>query len=67
MSAIIQENEELPELEAGTREAWRAYSERLRDLAGTEYERVETAAWNELQRRLRKLERRRKLLASETG
>ena len=67
MSAIIQGTDELHELDAGTREAWRMYSERLQDLTGAEYERVEPVAWNELQRQLRKLERRRKLLASETG
>ena len=66
MSAVIQDTDELHELDAGTREAWRAYSERLRDLSGAEYEHAETAAWDDLQRQLRKLERRRKLLARET-
>ena len=65
MAAIIQDTDELHELDAGTKEAWRAYSERLRDLTGAEYEHAEAAAWDELQRHLRKLERRRKLLRRE--
>jgi hypothetical protein len=36
-----------------------AYSERLRDLAGDEYERAESDSWTELQCELRRLERRR--------
>jgi hypothetical protein len=40
-----------------------AYNEQLRDLAGEEYERVESASWTELQRELRRLERRRASLS----
>jgi hypothetical protein len=36
-----------------------AYTERLRDLAGEEYERAESESWTELQDELRRLERRR--------
>ena len=35
------------------------YNERLRDLAGDEYEQIESDSWTELQRELRRLERRR--------
>ncbi len=47
------------ELDDGTRRAWMAYNERLRDLDGEEYERVESESWTELQAELRRLERRR--------
>jgi hypothetical protein len=49
----------LRELDEGTRRAWMTYNERLRDLAGDEYERIESDSWTELQRELRRLERRR--------
>ena len=49
----------LRELEDGTRRAWMAYTERLRDLAGEEYELAETDSWSELQRELEGLKRRR--------
>jgi hypothetical protein len=51
--------EKLRELDDGTRRAWMAYTERLRDLAGEEYEQAETDSWTELQRELQRLERRR--------
>lgn len=62
MTAIAQDDEKLRELDAGTRRAWMAYSERLRDLHGEEYERVEEESWVELQSELRRIERRRQLL-----
>jgi hypothetical protein len=49
----------LRELDDGTRRAWMAYNERLRDLDGEEYERAESESWTELQVELRRLERRR--------
>jgi hypothetical protein len=56
---------QLRELDEGTRRAWTAYNERLRDLDGEEYEQVEAQSWTELQAELRRLERRRAtLLAS---
>ncbi len=64
MTAIAPHAEELRELDAGTRRAWRAYSERLRGLRGEEYERAEHEAWAELQGELRRLERRRQSLNS---
>ena len=51
--------EKLRELDDGTRRAWMAYNERLRDLDGEEYERAESDSWTELQRELRQLDRRR--------
>jgi hypothetical protein len=51
--------DKLRELDEGTRRAWMTYNERLRDLAGDEYERTESDSWTELQRELRRLERRR--------
>lgn len=62
MTAIGQQAEKLRELDDGARRAWQAYSEQLRDLEGDEYERVEGECWAELQRELRRLERRRKSL-----
>ena len=50
------------ELDDGTRRAWMAYTERLRDLEGDEYERAENDSWTELQSELQGLERRRALL-----
>jgi hypothetical protein len=64
VTAIAPDAEELRQLNAGTRRAWRAYSERLRDLHGDEYERTEQEAWAELQGELRRLDRRRQSLNS---
>jgi hypothetical protein len=50
---------QLRELDDGTRRAWMAYTERLRDLDGEEYELAESKCWTELQTELRRLERRR--------
>lgn len=52
----------LRELDAETRRAWSAYSERLRDLTGDEYELAERESWAELQSELRHVERRRQSL-----
>lgn len=62
MTAIAHDADELRELDVGTRRAWTAYSERLRDLNGDEYEHAEHESWAELQRELRRLERRRRNL-----
>ena len=45
------------------RRAWGEYTERLRDLTGEEYERVESESWEQLQAELRELERERAALA----
>jgi hypothetical protein len=67
VNAIAPDTDELRELEAGTGRAWRAYSARLRDLSGEDYERVEVESWAELQSELRRLDRRRRSLDQTAG
>jgi hypothetical protein len=62
VTAIAHDAEELRELDAGTRLAWKTYSESLRDLSGEDYERAEAESWSELQGELHRLERRRQSL-----
>ena len=62
MTAVAHDDE-LDELDIDTRQAWKAYSERLSGLEGAEYDRAEPECWAELKRELRRLERKRKLLA----
>jgi hypothetical protein len=62
MTATAPDTERLQELEADTRLAWSTYSDRLRELTGDEYERVETESWTELQAELQRLEREREEL-----
>ena len=62
MTATAPDTERLQELEADTRLAWSTYSERLRELAGDEYERIESESWTELQAELQRLEREREEL-----
>jgi hypothetical protein len=59
MTATAPDTERLQELEADTRLAWSTYSDRLRELSGDEYERVESESWTELQAELQRLERER--------
>jgi hypothetical protein len=59
MTATAPDTERLQELEADTRLAWIAYSDKLRELSGDEYERVESESWTELQAELQRLERER--------
>lgn len=66
MAAIVHGAEQLRELDAFEREAWRAYSQRLRDLTGEEYERAESDSWAQLQRELRQLARRRRTLTGNS-
>jgi len=63
VTATTHDAKELRELDAGTRLAWRTYSDSVRDLHGEEYERVEAESWSTLQGELRRLERRRQSLA----
>ena len=56
MTTTAPDLDKLRELDEGTRRAWMTYNERLRDLAGDEYERIESDSWSELQRELRRLE-----------
>jgi hypothetical protein len=62
MTATAPDTERLLELEADTRLAWSTYSDRLRELNGDEYERVESESWMELQAELQRLEREREEL-----
>ena len=66
MTTIAFDVDRLRELDAGTQEAWRSYRESLRDLSGEEYERVEVESWDELQRELRRIARRRKTLIAKS-
>jgi hypothetical protein len=66
VSTTAPDVEKLRELDEGTRRAWMTYTERLRDLAGDEYERAESDSWTELQRELRRLERRRASLSQNS-
>ena len=59
MTTTAPDLDKLRELEDSTRRAWMIYNERLRDLEGDEYERVENDSWTELQRELGRLERRK--------
>jgi hypothetical protein len=64
VTAIVHDADKLRELDDGERLAWQVYVDQLRNLSGDEYERVETASWDELQRELRRLQRRRKSLTA---
>jgi hypothetical protein len=64
MTATAPDTERLRELEADTRHAWSAYSDRLRELTGDEYEQVESKSWIELQHELQRLEREREELTA---
>ncbi len=66
MTTTAFDLDKLRELDEGTRQAWMTYNERVRDLAGDEYERVESDSWTELQRELRRLERRRATLTQNS-
>ncbi len=63
MTSIAADDERLRELDSDMRRAWGEYSERLRELTGEEYERVEHECWEQLQGELRELERERAALA----
>ena len=67
MSTTAPDLNKLRELDERTRRAWMTYTEQLRDLAGEEYERAENVSWTELQRELRRLERRRASLLTQNS
>jgi hypothetical protein len=66
VTAIAPESDKLRQLDDATRQAWSAYSERLRELTGEEYERAEHESWTQLQSELRRVERRRRSLNEST-
>jgi cell division septum initiation protein DivIVA len=67
MTATAPDMDRLRELDADTREAWIAYSDRLRELTGDEYERVESESWTELQNELQRLEHERDELTANAA
>jgi hypothetical protein len=68
VTAIAPDSDKFRQLDADTRRAWNAYSERLRELSGEEYELAEHESWAKLQTELRRVERRRRSLnESSTG
>jgi hypothetical protein len=62
MNASAIHAEKLARLDAETRNAWETYRERIQALEGDEYDSVEDESWVELQERLRRVERRRRVL-----
>jgi hypothetical protein len=52
----------LSEIDLRKKQAWAAYNESLRDLAGREYEDAEGQSWDRLQKRLRELDGERQLV-----
>ncbi|MGI9185653.1 MAG: hypothetical protein ACR2GZ_11950 [Solirubrobacteraceae bacterium] len=61
---VAPDVEQLQELDAETRQAWSSYSERLREVSGDEYERLEPEFWDELQAELRRLESQRESMVT---
>ena len=55
-SAPDRDSRRQRELEDGTRRAWAAYRDSLRDLQGRDYDEAEGRSWDRLQRRLRELQ-----------
>jgi hypothetical protein len=66
VTAIAPDGEHIHQLDSDTCQAWHAYSARLRDLSGEEYERAERESWAKLQSDLRRVERRRRSLTQNT-
>ena len=64
MTALTHEQvtRKLSEIDVRTQQAWAAYNESLRDLAGREYEDAEGQSWDRLQKRLRELDGERQLV-----
>ena len=66
MSTIACRTDKLRQLENDERQAWSSYREALRELSGEEYEHAEDESWQQLQRKLRSVERQRRTLAHAT-
>lgn len=62
VTAIAPDSDKLRELDDDTRRAWNAYSDRIRELTGQDYEHAERDSWTKLQSELRRVERRRQSL-----
>ena len=67
LTSVAPESEQLRELDAGTRQAWSIYNERLRELTGAEYERAESESWDELQTELRRIDQEREALTARVS
>ena len=67
MTAVAPDIERLRELDDDTRQAWSAYTDRLRDLTGDEYEAAETESWTELQAELSRVERQREEITADAA
>jgi hypothetical protein len=67
LTSVASDTDQLQELDAEIREAWAAYTERLRELSGEEYERIESESWDELQTELRRLETARESLTASAS
>ena len=67
MTSVAPDTDQLLELDAEMRQAWAAYTERLRELSGDEYERTESESWDELQTELRRLETARESLTASAS
>jgi hypothetical protein len=66
VTTIAPDAEKLRAIDEDTRRAWNAYNERLRELNGDAYERTEDECWSALQSELGRLERRRRLLTTQS-
>ncbi len=62
MSTAAYRTDKLRQLDDDERQAWKSYSEALRELTGDAYEHAEDASWQQLQRKLKTVERRRRTL-----
>lgn len=67
MTTTAPGTDRLREIEADTREAWNAYSDRLRELQGDEYEQAESESWTELQVELQRLQHEREELQTSSS
>ena len=63
MTTIAPDAIKLRALDEETRRAWSVYSERVRELTGEEYARVEDESWALLQEELSRLGDRRRTLS----
>ena len=64
MNATAVDTEKLRELDENTRRAWHAYSERIRELSGSEYDDAERESWEELQEELGRLDHERQRISA---
>jgi rubrerythrin len=64
VTTIAHRTDKLREVEDDERRAWGTYRETLRELTGEDYERTEHESWEQLQGELRRLEQRRRTLAT---